>query len=107
MSVFQEVLFEEYGRQNRIKAAIENEQKTLPKGSVQRKIIHGTECFYLVYRDGGKVKTDYIKKSEVEDFKANVRRRRENSKALKEINTTIKQIEKTLGKEYINNRTAR
>ena len=78
MSILDEVFLEEYDRAIRIIRAIENEQISLPKGSIQLKIIHGVKCYYLQYRDGKKIKSKYIKNDELEEIRLKVSRRNEN-----------------------------
>lgn len=107
MSVLEEVLFEEYERANRIKKALENEFLELPKGSIQRKLIHNVECYYLVYREGKKVKSKYINTGRLDEYRSLINRRKENEESLKQIKKSIKQIEKALGKDLIDEYTAK
>ena len=107
MSVLDEVLLEEYDRSIKIKKAIENEQVSLPKGSIQQKIIHNVPCFYLVYREGDKVKSQYINKNKVEEYRQLIQKRRDNIAHLKELNASIKKIERALGKDQINEYSAK
>lgn len=106
MSVLEEVLLEEYDRSLKIKKSIEIEQKSFPKGSIQKKIIHDVECYYLVYRDGEKIRSKYINKQEVDEYRELIERRRDNEKHLRELRKSIKMIEKALGKETIYEHTA-
>lgn len=101
MSVLEEVLFEEYNRSRRIEKAILEEQENLPKGSIQLKHISNHDYYYLMYREGNKVISRYLKPDEVEIVAADIQKRKENKAALKELSKSIKQIQKTLGKEYI------
>ena len=43
MSIIDEVLLEEYERSLRISRALENENRDLPKGSIQKKKINNNE----------------------------------------------------------------
>ena len=106
MSVLEEVLLEEYDRSMRIKAAIEKEQESLPKGSIQKKLIHGVECYYLQFRENDKVKSKYINANDLDAYKENISKRKENAARLKELKQSIKQIEKALGKDVINEYSA-
>lgn len=106
LSVIEEVLLEEYRRSIRIKEGIETEQKELPKGSLQKKNIHGSDCYYLQYREGDKVKSSYVPASEVETVREQVNRRRENKLRIRNLEQTIKQLEKALGKEIVSELTA-
>lgn len=106
MSVLEEVLLEEYDRSMRVISAIKAEQRTLPKGSVQEKLISGRKYLYLQYRDGDKIRSDYIKKMDVESIINGIRKRKENDVAIKELEKSIEQIRKALGKDVINEHTA-
>lgn len=105
MSVLEEVLLEEYDRSMRVIHAIQAEQKALPKGSVQEKLIGGRKYLYLQYRDGNKVRSDYIKESDIDNIRSGLKKRKDNDKALKELKKSIEQIEKALGKDLINEHT--
>ena len=77
---------------------MERELATIPKWSVQRKTISGRTYHYLVYREGRKVRTRYIRASDLEDVKEKVERGRDLRKALKEQEKARSQIERALGK---------
>ena len=106
MSVLEEVLIEEYDRSMRILREIEAEQMSLPKGSVRKKLIKGRPYYYLQYRDGDRVKSEYIKEQDLESVKAAVNKYKENIVALKELRKSIKQIEKALGKDAVSEYSA-
>ena len=105
MSVLQEVLLEEYERSLRIENSILEEQKTLPKGSVQVKHISGRDYHYLVYREGNKIRSTYIHPENLEDTRAMVKKRKDNEMALKELAANKKLVIKSLGKDYIDEHT--
>ena len=105
MSVFEEVLIEEYDRSSRILRALKEENETLPRGSIRRRLVSGREYYYLQYREGKHVRSKYVKKADLESLQQDLRRRRENEKAIKELNKSRKQIIKALGREYINEHT--
>lgn len=98
MSVLEEVLVEEYSRSVRLSRSMERELATIPKGSVQRKKISGRTYHYLVYREGKKVRTRYIRAAELEATKEKVKRGRDLRKALKEQEKARGQIERALGR---------
>lgn len=106
MSVLEEVLFEEYDRSMKIVRAIEAEQETLPRGSLQEKTIRGRKYFYLQYRDGEKVRSDYIKPNEVDFVRQAIQKRKENDLHIKELNRSLAQIRKALGKDRIDEHSA-
>ena len=99
MSVLEGVLEEEYARSLRLCQRIEAELSSLPKGSVRARQISGHEYYYLNYREGDAVKSDYIPAREVEAVRAQVARRKELVAALKEQKRACKQIERALGRK--------
>ncbi len=98
MSVLEDVLEEEYERSMRLVQAMEAELAELPKGSVRTRVVGRHEYYYLNYRDGDKVRSDYIPASEVEAMHAKVARRRELKKALAEQKRLQKQLVQALGR---------
>ena len=101
VSVLEEVLLEEYNRSKRIERAIMDEQKQLPKGSIQIKHIADHDYHYLMYREGNKVVSRYLKPDEISIIAAGIQKRKKNKETLKELGRSIKQIQKTLGKDYM------
>jgi len=57
--------------------------KKSPKGSIVQKIRHNQKYSYLVYRSGGKVKTDYLGKCNRDEVKALIQKisERKNTKS--------------------------
>nr|AIF26643.1 hypothetical protein [uncultured bacterium fosmid pJB77G10] len=106
MAIIEEVLLEEYNRSVRISKAILKEMSNLPKGSIQIKHINNRDYYYLMFRDGGKVISQYIPDSEVSELSEQIELRRENNKALKEQERIREKIIKALGKGYINEHSA-
>ena len=104
MSVLEEVMLEEYERSIKIYRLITEEIKMLPKGSIQKKRINNKNYSYLMYREGSKIKSKYVTE-EVEELNEKIQRRKENIIALKEIKKSLQQIEKALGKRFINEHT--
>ncbi len=98
MSVLEEVLEEEYGRSVRLSGHLQAELESLPKGSVRSRKIKGREYYYLNYREGDKVKSDYVPASDVDDVRQKIERRKELKAALKEQERTRQQIERALGR---------
>ena len=52
-----------------------HELESLPRGYISRKMIRGRETFYLQWKEGGKVKSRYLKSDEVEGIRGQIRRR--------------------------------
>lgn len=100
MSVIQGVLEEEYDRLKNMERAYLNKISLLPKGSIREKTIGTRKYVYLVYREGKKVKTDYLKVSndELENLKLKIMQRRKYEKALREIKKDFNIIRRTLKK---------
>ena len=104
MSIVDEVLAEEYDRSVRLSKALQKDINKLPNGSLQKKCISGRYYYYLQYRDGDKVKSDYVKHDDVKDIKQKLKLRKENIEALKEQQKAQVQLSKALGKKFVNER---
>lgn len=98
MSILENVLEEEYSRSLRLSQAMENELASLPKGSIRERKIGEREYYYLNYREGDKVKSDYIQADAVDELNKKIDRRRELKAALKEQEHSRKQIVRALGR---------
>lgn len=99
MSVLEEILEEEYVRSVRLSRHLEYEFASLPKGSIRERQVKGHTYYYLNYRVGGTVKSDYIPASEVDGVRAKVQRRKKLKEAIKEQEISRKQIERALGRK--------
>ena len=106
MTVLEEVLLEEYQRTLRIKNALLAETEALPKGSLQKKKIKGKEYCYLQFRSGDSVKSMYVREAQIGEFQALINKRHDNVRSLKDLDKTLQQIERALGKEFIDEHTA-
>jgi len=62
------VLREELQNSERMKFRYEEELAALPKGSLVKRIIKGKPYYYLVYREGHKVRSEYRGKSSPEEI---------------------------------------
>lgn len=102
MTVLQEVLLEEYDRILRTEKMIVKELDGLPNGYISRKKIRGREYCYLQWRDGGKVRSLYIKPSEVDEYEKKIALRKKDQQALKELAESKRMLARALGKELIN-----
>ncbi|MDO4437307.1 MAG: hypothetical protein Q4B77_05085 [Coriobacteriaceae bacterium] len=98
MSVLEEVLEEEYHRSVRLRMNLEREISALPKGSVRVRQIRGREYYYLNYREGDKVRSDYIPADEVDELREKIMRRRQLKAALAEQARDQKKLERALGR---------
>lgn len=107
MTVLEEVLAEEYERSLRITRALESELAGLPKGSLRERVVRGRTYYYLQYREGGHVRSDYVRRENAERVRGDVERRKEIAAALKEQERSRRQIERALGKELLREYTGR
>ena len=57
-------------------AKYQNELLALPKGTISEKKVGGKTYYYLKYRDGKKVVSQYISKEKIENIRALVEKRR-------------------------------
>lgn len=97
MSILDEVLIEEYERSERIKQMYMEKLRDLPKGSLSRKIISGKEYYYLQYREGDKVKGEYVQNDQVELLQKQIEDRRRYQKGIRRIEADQKKIRKAVG----------
>lgn len=97
MSILDEVLVEEYDRCERIKQVYLEKLRDLPIGSLSRKIIKGRPYFYLQYRDGKKVVSQYVPKEDVEVLQKLIEDRRQYQKGVRRCEADQKKIRKAVG----------
>ena len=90
------VLKEEYERLKDKKQDYENKLNELPKGTLIRKKIKGHEYIYLSYRDGKRVKTDYIKGNNLDQIRNQLSHRKRILEALNSIKADMCLIEKVV-----------
>lgn len=60
MTIYDETITNEYLNASRAYANFTNDLKMLPRGTIQKKHINKSDYLYLCYRDGKKVKTEYL-----------------------------------------------
>lgn len=101
MTVFEETLLNEYYRSLNRSRSIESSLSELPKGSLQRKMIKGKQYWYLMFREGDKVRSTYVPEGEVDEMAVKLKLRKEQLTEIREQKKTRKQIEKALGKDFI------
>lgn len=61
------------------------ELESMPKGSLQVKVIRGREYLYRCFRDGKKVKSVFVPRDEAEKIGEGIQRRREIESGLKRL----------------------
>lgn len=96
MSILDEVLKEEMERLKRIEVAYREEIDNLPKGYIMLKNINGKQYPYLQYRLADKIKSEYIKKHQLEKIQKDLARRKKLEQAIKRVNSEKKKIERVL-----------
>ena len=90
------VLREEKRRNVEMQEAHRREIETLRKGSISEKTISGKTYYYLKYRQGNKIKNDYIgrDKSVVDEIKREIEQRKYLQGVLKRLRVEYQQISK-------------
>jgi hypothetical protein len=104
--VIKAVLREELANSLRMKERYERELAKLPRGSLVRRTIKGHQYYYLVYREAGKVRSDYRGKSvparELQKYARAKELRAKYRKALSQLRRQIRYLQGVLrGKEEI------
>ena len=97
MSILDEVLIEEYDRCERIKKMYLNKIAVLPKGYLSQKKIKDKIYFYLQYREGGKIISQYVDFEDVEAIKKKIEERRRAEQGIRRCNADQKKIRKAVG----------
>jgi hypothetical protein len=93
------ILREELHRLQRLAAHYQKEIDTLPRGSISLKKRNNRVYVYLAYRNGSRMKFDYIgseMSSKAVECCALVKKRQQIKKQLNELKTDIREIEKVL-----------
>ena len=95
-----EILEEELQNSRRMEKAYGRQLEQLPKGSLSRRVRNGHEYFYIVYREGGKVRLDYLGKEVSDEVKQKYEKakakRAQLRKLRSEVRGQIKFIERAL-----------
>ena len=101
LSMEEKILLQMYDNAMREIAAVSKELtklENLPKGSIVKKNISGKDYMYLQWREGGKVKCQYLTDEEARKLEPLMLKRTEQRKILKKAKLEKKSIEKILGK---------
>jgi len=95
-TVISGMLREEKQRNLEMQETYKREIEALPKGSIMTKTVSGMQYYYLRYRQGDKVKNDYIGKDEsrVEEIKRDIEKRKYLQGVLKRLQLEYKQMTK-------------
>lgn len=99
MSIIDDVMRDELKRNLKMQTAYKNEIDSLRKGKIIIKKIRNREYYYLLYRVGEKVKTDYLGpkgKVSVDDLQKELDKRRYYEKTLKDLLREERKLRKVL-----------
>ena len=88
---------EEYNTIEKELKQLKNSLSKYPKGVIRRRCIKGKEYFYLQYRDGKQVKSDYIRADEVSAISKMIEERKETEEKIRSLQTKAENYAKTLG----------
>ena len=94
MAILDEVLLEEYNRMKRMRAAMNKEMDSLPKGYISKKRIKHKRYSYLQWRQDGKIVSKYIPAKYVLEIKKQIERRNQLKISINEIVNYLKKIER-------------
>ena len=100
-SVLEEILFEEYDRSARMVRVLDEEIASLPRGSIREKSIGNRTYYYLQYRDGKHVRSEYVPRTEVDRLRMQLEQRSRCIEQRREQEHAMRQIERALGTEAI------
>lgn len=78
--------------------------KKFPVGSLSRKVINGSIYYYLIYREGKQVKTEYIGRlfdEEIEEYQDKINKRRLYEKILRGLRKEIRFLRRVLNAKAI------
>ena len=97
MAVLKEMFKEEKDRLLRMKKFYMAKIIDLPKGSIVFKNRGNKKYPYLVYREGEKVKTDYLKSGseEIKEMELKIKKRKKYIKLLREIDIDLEALGNT------------
>lgn len=93
------ILHTVWQEKQRIEYMLEKYQSALPalpKGTISKKMVHGKTYYYLKYRDGKKVVSQYVSKKEIENVRSLLEKRRHIEAMVKSL-----QEEKTIADKVL------
>ena len=99
MSLVSNMIAQEEKRMRSLKESYEEQLLTLPKGTLRIRKKGNNTYYYLAYRNGQKVATDYIGKDETDiaRIKEQLEKRRHIEDMLKELTRELVLMKKVLG----------
>jgi len=99
MSIVEDVMKDELKRNLEMQTAYNNEIDSLRKGKIIIKKVRSREYYYLLYRVGEKVKTDYLgpkEKVSVDDLQKELDKRKYYEQTLKDLLREEKKLRKVI-----------
>ena len=96
MSILMEILQEELDRLERQEAAYSADLQELPKGYISKKNIRGKESYYLQYRDGQKIRSQYVSAKDLPELEEQIRRGKRLKESLRRVKDDQKKLRKVL-----------
>ena len=99
MSIIKNVLIEELERNQEMQKSYKEQIEALPKGKIILKKIKNREYYYLLYRDHGNVKTDYLGSKDkfvTDEIQKNIDKRRYFQETLDKLLLEEKEIRKAI-----------
>lgn len=96
MSILMGVFEEELDRLNRQERVYRAELEECRKGYISKKSIQGREAYYLQWREGQKVKSQYISREDLPNIEAQIKRRKQLEESLRRVKEDQKRLRKVL-----------
>jgi len=99
MAMIFDILKEEKERLIRLKEKYRLQVSDLPKGSLSRKMRRNREYIYLAYREGDKIKFDYVGPAGskvAKEMSEKIARRKELEIKLQQVDKNLKDVERGL-----------
>ncbi|MBP3242169.1 MAG: hypothetical protein J6M92_16760 [Oribacterium sp.] len=78
-------------------ADVKERLKNCSKGSLRKRLINGGEYYYLQYREGGHIKSQYVKADDVDQMNADIETRKELEKRSRELEDRLSRYAKLMG----------
>ncbi|MCD4784103.1 MAG: hypothetical protein K8T10_09805 [Candidatus Eremiobacteraeota bacterium] len=104
MDLIKSVLQEELESSLETQKYYQKEISKLPRGSLSKKKTGGKAYYYLSYKEGSKVKTDYLGKlsdEKIKDYQDRINKRRHYQSQLRKVTKKIKYLRKVLNVKAI------
>lgn len=101
MTNLEKAIAKDYKKNISKRASLIKEQKGYPKGYISKKNISGKQYYYLQYRDGGKIISEYLPGKKAEKYSAIMEKKHNNQQAVKDVEKMMKQAEYVIGNEKI------